>query len=81
MIEPLKLEGFVVLGIYLLSSLWLFLNALVQLHLLWHYKKGKKIIEQKTVLPPALPFVSVQIPLYNEKYVIERLLEALAGLS
>ncbi|HEX2536383.1 MAG TPA: glycosyltransferase [Chitinophagaceae bacterium] len=72
--------GYFVFGLYVLTSLWLLLNGLLQLHLLWHYKRKKKAEEPAPLTGP-LPFVSVQVPVYNEKYVIEGLLDALAGLD
>lgn len=80
MVDDLKWLGYILFGIYVLTSLWLLLNGLVQLHLLWHYKRKKKDLAQ----PPfsiARPFVSIQVPVYNEKYVIERLLHALSALD
>ncbi len=79
--DPLKLTGYIVYGIYVATSLWLLLNGLVQLHLLWHYKKKRLKKEIPHLLPPVLPFVSVQVPVYNEKYVIRRLLQALTKLD
>lgn len=73
--------GFVVYGIYVLTSIWLLLNGLVQLHLLWHYKRKKRTVDAVSSLPDNLPFVTIQIPVYNEKYVIERLLQSLARLE
>lgn len=79
--DPLKVFGFVVYGIYVLTSLWLLLNGLVQLHLLWHYKRKKATDKVYKELPHNLPFVTIQIPVYNEKYVIERLLSSLGALD
>ncbi len=81
MVDMLKILGFVLFGLYALTSLWLFLNALVQLHLLWHYKRGKKEKNAIKPLPATLPFISIQLPVYNEKYVIERLLDACTQLD
>ena len=78
--EPLRIFGYLLFSIYTVSSLWLILNGLVQLHLLWHYKKGKKKVASPHTLPLSLPFISIQVPVYNEKYVIARLLQALAQL-
>jgi cellulose synthase/poly-beta-1,6-N-acetylglucosamine synthase-like glycosyltransferase len=75
--EPLKLLGYLFFGIYAITSVWLLINGLVQLHLLWHYKNRKRKKRTKA-LPQSLPFVSIQVPVYNEKYVIARLLQALA---
>jgi len=81
MMDMLKIVGFVLFGLYALTSLWLILNGLVQLHLLWHYKKRRKSDVKKNTLPSSLPFISIQLPVYNEKYVIERLLDALAQMD
>lgn len=79
--EPLKLLAYLVFGLYAFSALWLLLNGFVQLHLLWHYKRhGKKKSALRT-LPEQLPHVSIQIPVYNERYVIQRLLENLAQMQ
>src|SRR4028119_1475084 len=80
-IDPVKIIGFVIYGIYILTALWLFLNAMVQLHLLWHYKskKGQRI--KKHFISGSYPFVTVQVPVYNEKYVIEKLLLALGNMD
>ncbi|TNE47891.1 MAG: glycosyltransferase [Bacteroidetes bacterium] len=67
-------------------SFWLLINVLLLVHVvhemvllvhaLFHRKKPNP-------LPAAapLPFVTVQLPLYNEKYVVERLLEAVSRLD
>ena len=42
------------------------------------YKKEKK---KKPILPSKLPKVTVQLPLYNEYYVVERLLKCITALE
>jgi cellulose synthase/poly-beta-1,6-N-acetylglucosamine synthase-like glycosyltransferase len=79
--DPIKIAGFVIYGIYVLTSLWLLLNGIIQLHLLWHYKKGRVKKGVTKPLPATLPFVSIQVPVYNERYVIDRLLQALSELE
>lgn len=74
----MKEFGYVLFGIYALSTLWLFLNALAQLHLLWHAKRKNHV--RKQLRTEHLPFISIQIPVYNEKYVIEGLLQSLSQL-
>ncbi|SHF81612.1 Glycosyltransferase, catalytic subunit of cellulose synthase and poly-beta-1,6-N-acetylglucosamine synthase [Cnuella takakiae] len=81
MYELLKSFAYLVFVLYALSSLWLLINGLMQLHLLWHYKRGKKRAAAIQQMPAVLPFVSIQIPVYNERYVIGRLLQSLAGLD
>ena len=75
----MKEAGFVLYGIYILLSLWLLLNGLVQLQL-WRYsrKRQKKISGR---LPDRLPLISVQVPVYNEKYVVEDLLDCLSKID
>ena len=77
----MKILGYIVLCIYAITAFWLLLNGLVQLHLLWHYKKKRRNRMEQRPLPDELPFVSILIPLYNEKYVIGRLLQKLAVLD
>lgn len=81
MLEPLKLLAYGIFGLYAFTAAWLLLNGLVQLHLLWHYNKGKTGLPSKRTLPGHLPFVSIQIPVYNEQYVISRLLKALSHID
>src|SRR5688572_7370460 len=81
MSDPLRLLGYVLYGIYVISSLWLFLNAMVQLHLLWHYKKPSNETRETAAMPEQLPFVSIQLPVYNEKYVVAGLLQCLGRLD
>lgn len=78
--DVVKLAGYIVFGVYALTSLWLCVNGLMQLHLLWHYKR-RKAGKVKAGSMESLPFVSVQVPVYNEKYVIDRLLQTLARLD
>ena len=71
----------VVIFFYSISLLYIFLFSLGQLHLSWIYlKKGKK----PKVLPELstdLPYVTIQLPIYNERYVVERLLEAVSKID
>ena len=71
--------GYVLYGVYIISTFWLFLTVLAQLHLLWHSRKerGKRLQSSADVLPS----VSIQVPVYNEKYVIEGLLQSLTELN
>ena len=73
------LIAYVVLGVYGACLFGLFLYSLGQLHLVWHYLKATKNIvapnPKTSDLEKGLPFVTVQLPVFNEKYVIERLLK------
>lgn len=73
----------VVLGTYVLSLLFLVVYGLGQLHLTWSYlKKSKRpddVVSFDT--PDQWPMVTVQLPVYNEKPVIERLLRSIAEID
>ena len=75
--------NYFVVGIYLLSLMTIFFYSLYQLKMLLFYIRYKKEIKQKT--PPlkkkVLPKVTIQLPLYNERYVIKRLLESITTLD
>lgn len=76
----MKEAGYVLYGIYVLLTCWLFLNGIVQLSLLWRARKQRKN-KRPANWEGQLPFVSVQVPVYNEKYVVEGLLDTLASLD
>lgn len=74
-----------VVVLYILSLLFLFVFSLGQLHLAWLYKKSLKNTGPAKMgpVPPSthFPKVTVQLPLYNERYVVERLLDAVAAFD
>lgn len=64
-----------IIFVYFIPLLFIFTYSLIQFTLIINYLRSKR--KQKTF--PKLseyPFVTVQLPVYNEKYVIERLLDA-----
>lgn len=68
--------GAIVLGLYGVSLVVIFFYAIIQLSLAIAYLKFKK---KKNVSYPEItgehPHVTIQLPIYNEKYVVTRLLE------
>ena len=98
--------AYTVLAIYTVALLYITVYCVMQFNLLYHYKKGKRLMAaedsplaplQEQMLESALagfgvrnpetneleaqgtyPFVTVQLPIYNEMYVIERLIDAVA---
>ena len=70
---------------YLIALLLIFLFSLGQLHLAWHYLSNKKEGKANKQLSgsegPALPKVTVQLPVYNELYVVERLIDSVASFD
>jgi cellulose synthase/poly-beta-1,6-N-acetylglucosamine synthase-like glycosyltransferase len=63
---------------YGLSLLYIFLFSLGQLHLTWVYIRQKKKYSEDAKPLHVYPQVTVQLPVYNEKYVVERLLDAVS---
>ena len=64
--------------IYSIALLFLFCYGFVQLHLVYKYLRHRK---KKSTLPQPLtyyPFVTVQLPVYNESVVVARLIDAVA---
>ena len=65
---------------YALALLMINVFSLGQFHLTLHYLRnnGKKTTELPDDPQESLPFVTVQLPVYNELYVIDRLIEAVS---
>jgi cellulose synthase/poly-beta-1,6-N-acetylglucosamine synthase-like glycosyltransferase len=75
------LTGKIVLGMYGICLLLVFFYSILQLSLSIAYVKNKrkKIKEQQPIYDPATtPKVTIQLPMYNELYVAERIIETIA---
>ncbi len=69
----------IIIGYFIaLSAICLF--SLEQLNLAILYRKAKKIVSQEE-RSACYPKVTVQLPVYNEKYVVERLIDAVCRLE
>ena len=71
--------------IYSTALLLIFLYALAQLNLLFNYISAQKK-ETKTQTfnlsnPAEIPYVTIQLPVFNELYVMERLLDNIAEID
>lgn len=77
------LDGWIVfvLVVYGVAIAFIFLYSLVQLNLLIIYRKARR--KSTDLLPPGgqAPSVLVQLPVYNERYVVERLIDAVCQLK
>lgn len=70
------------LGIaYLLTMAGLSLYGFVGLLTLWLYWRHRQETFPCPPVPPYLPPVTVQLPIYNERYVVKRLIEAVVALD
>lgn len=74
-----------ILLIYSVSIFILFFYSLAQLNLLFNYIFNKKKINSNDLFDfsnsSQIPKVTIQLPIYNEKYVVERLLENIVLLD
>ena len=77
--------AYIIIGIYTLSLLLIFMYSLAQLNLLVNYlgqRRNQKEAPKFNLMDPReIPHVTVQLPIYNEQYVIERLLANIALLE
>ena len=70
---------YTIFGIYVLALSYITIYCMMQLHLLYKYKS----FYRKNGIPKMLkaegnqelPFITIQLPIFNEMYVVERLLE------
>ena len=80
--DLIRYGSLIIMTIYGISLLFILFYALAQLNLLINYLKAqnKKDSCPKYNLdnPDEVPYVTIQLPLYNELYVVERLLNNIA---
>lgn len=74
-----------ILTLFILLLFIIFLYSLVQLQLLFNYCKHRKSEKTSPNLdfsnPAQIPFVTIQLPVYNEEPVIERLLKNISEMD
>lgn len=71
--------AFVIILIYSIALVLIFMYALAQLNLLFNYISAQKRKDNSPKFnldnPEEIPFVTIQLPVFNEAYVMDRLLE------
>lgn len=76
---------YITLVVYGASLLFILLYAIAQFNLLINYRKAQNrddiLASFSLDEPDKLPLVTVQLPVYNELYVVERLLDNIAKLK
>lgn len=80
----LEIIAYIVIGIYTAALALITAYCLMQFHLLFKFKKNKE-----AELPNApvanelqdLPYVTIQLPVYNERYVVERLIDNIVKIN
>lgn len=75
----------IIISVYSIALILIFMYALAQLNLLFNYLSARKKEETCETFnfsnPNEVPFVTIQLPVYNELYVMERLLNNIALLE
>lgn len=72
---------YIIFAIYLLALIYITIFTLLQFNLLYYYRKFWKkggVSKPAPLQEEDLPFVTIQLPIYNEMYVVERLIEAIS---
>ncbi|MEX0813585.1 MAG: glycosyltransferase [Chitinophagales bacterium] len=84
-ITAVKIFVSVIIAIYTIALSFIFFYSLAQLHLVYQYLFKKKNLKaaqfEDNIKQEHFPFVSVQLPIYNEKLVASRLIDAIAKLD
>ena len=70
-----------ILIVYGLLLTFILLYSLVQLAMLIRYWRAQKQDEESCPVPDHWPLVTVQLPVYNERYVAERLIRQVCALD
>jgi cellulose synthase/poly-beta-1,6-N-acetylglucosamine synthase-like glycosyltransferase len=75
----------IIIIVYSTALILIFMYALAQLNLLFNYLSAQKKQDQAPKFdlsnPNETPFVTIQLPVYNELYVMKRLLENIAKME
>ncbi|MCJ7465615.1 MAG: glycosyltransferase family 2 protein [Maribacter sp.] len=76
---------YIIITIYSLALVLIFLYSLAQLNLLVNYlgyKRRNQTAPKFNLLDPKeIPYVTIQLPVYNEEYVMDRLLENISKIA
>ncbi len=76
---------YIIITFYSIALLLIFLYSLAQLNLLFNYlsaqKKEDTSLKYNFANIEEIPFVTIQLPVYNELYVMDRLLENIVKLK
>lgn len=76
---------YIIIIIYTICLLLIFMYALAQLNLLFNYLKYRNKVDDSPKFdfnnPEEIPFVTIQLPVYNELYVMKRLLKNIAKID
>jgi cellulose synthase/poly-beta-1,6-N-acetylglucosamine synthase-like glycosyltransferase len=75
-LEILKILGYISFVIYFIALFYIALFCFLQFHLLYNFLFKAVVKQNYHEQNTTWPKVTVQLPIYNEKYVIERLIDS-----
>lgn len=77
--------AYIIIAIYTVALMLIFFYSLAQLNLLVNYLSYKRQNEEAPKFnlldPREIPYVTIQLPVYNEEYVMERLLDNISKIE
>lgn len=74
------MEVLVIVG-YSVSLILIFIFSLGQLNLALHYRRKSPKEKEQEIEPESWPMVTIQLPIYNEKYVVNRLIDSVVNFN
>ena len=82
----MEILTYIFLVVYCLALIFITFYCLLQFHLLYHYRKFNKAHEGQDYLKAGsqddgLPRVTIQLPIFNELYVVDRLVDCIMELE
>ena len=76
---------YIIITVYSIALILIFMYSIAQLNLLFNYLSAQKKEDNSAKFdfsnPAEIPFVTIQLPVYNELYVMERLLTNIVKLN
>ena len=72
----MEIINYIILSLYFASLVFILIYCLSQFHLLLNYRFPGRVSESKSTIDhDTVPFVTIQLPIFNEQFVVERLID------
>ena len=76
------IPGYILIGLYSLALMIIFVFCALQFHLLLKFRKRNPMVTDSDFNESEeVPVVTVQLPIYNERFVVRRLIESVIALK
>ncbi len=81
----LPIVAYIIIGLYTLALAYITFYCLIQFHLLLKYGKGRRSALDSPVQQiesgRVLPSITIQLPIFNERFVVERLIDNMVNMD